>query len=119
MPNPPERLGFTLTQKKNLCPTEIKEGGLGGFKVGWVGLIQNNPPPSYERGLVQYNTSAPIAVNDPQKGLCCIYKKNLRPNTCNEYRNTKGDCLGLIKSPAGAKSYKSYGQLYLPTTDFG
>ena len=58
MPNPGERLGFNLVCKK-CSPQNYKGGGsgwvqsrVGGSKVGWVGLVQNTPPPSYKRSLV-------------------------------------------------------------------
>ena len=59
MPNPGERLGFNLVCKK-CSPQNYKGGGsgwvksrVGGSKVGWVGLVQNTPPPSYKRSLAQ------------------------------------------------------------------
>ena len=52
MPNLGERLGFNLVHKK-CSPQNYKRGGgsrcvksrVGGSKVGWVGLVQNSPPP--------------------------------------------------------------------------
>ena len=43
-------LGFSLTHKK-CSPQNDNGGGLRGPKVGWVGLVQNTPPPSCEHCL--------------------------------------------------------------------
>ena len=47
-----QRQGYVANLVHRKCPPQNykRGGGLGGSKVGWVGLVQNTPPP-YKRSL--------------------------------------------------------------------
>ena len=68
MPNPGERLGFNLTYKK-CSPQNSKRGrGLAGSQVGWVGLVQNTPPP-----LISIACSSLLLLQCSQELRCCSF----------------------------------------------